>query len=1607
MLWFFLTLVFLLVAAWIFVQSPWGQNWLSRKITARLSRDLNTVVKIDHVDIGLFNRLALSGLLVEDRQKDTLVYAGTVNLRITDWFFIKDKIELKYIGLEDALIRIQRSDSVWRHQFLIDYFASPGTGGGGSGTELDLKKVEMSRVRIEKKDAWLGQDLQLSLAQLSLDARTINFSKKSISIGSLKIDRPDVQLFDYPKKKPTLALQQQNEPAASLDSSLQWNAAGWVLDADLVQIEDGRLRIDKGTKGTQIAWFDGRHIDFSQIKTSLRDIRWKQDTITANLSLATQERSGFVVKSMEALVKLTPREMDFRKMEIQTNNSIIRDSYRMSFDDFSDMNDYIHAVYMQANFVGSEIDSDDIAYFAPALKTWKKNITLNGSVRGTVDELVGRGLEIQAGANTYLNGDISLTGLPDINQTFIDFKANEFRTTYQSAVSIVPAISTVTSPDLRQLASLRFRGSFTGFIRDFVTFGTIETNLGVVTSDLNMKLPEGSPPVYSGTLATDYFRLGQFLKDSSIGAVALKGTVKGRGFQPNDRNTEIDGQILFADYKGYRYQNLQLKGRLDKKLFEGDASIDDPELSLTLNGLINFNDSIPVFDFKANVQNANLQKLKLTKDNIKFAGRARLNLSGDNIDNFLGRAEIMDATLSRNELPLPFDSLVISSSLINDEKTIRLQSNEVDARVSGQFSLRDLPDATRLFLHKYYPAYIPPPKRTPENEVFNFDITTQYVDDYIQMIDTSLYGFNNSHFTGMIDTRSNTLKLDASIPQFKYDGYNFDEVRLSADGNADSLTLLGGASNIRLSDSLNVPLALFRIDASEDRSRVKIYTGANQAINQASINGTVLTYRNGVRIEFDSSSFNINGKSWVIEENGELEFRSNMPASGQLVLKESNQSIRLQTRPSETGDWNDLLVELEKVNLGDISPFLLPRNRLEGLLSGNITLEDPMNNPYLTAKDLRAESLMLDNDSIGDALANLVYDSKQKLLTAQGKTANEENNLAFDLKIHTGSPELQKQNLIQISAKTYPLSILERFLGGLFSDFNGYVTGNFDLTGPLTGINVTGKGRLQNASLKVNFTQCYYRIQDTDLSLLANEINLDGLVLIDSVTQNPVYLRGGIQHEAFRNMFYDLTVSTQKPNTIGSANNKPIQLLHTTVADNKQFYGDVKGTGSFSLIGPQSDLYMKIDAVASSEDSSFVTIPSYVGRESGIADFLVERTYGREMVDSSFSASGSSIIYDVDVTANPLVGVKVILDDLTGDNIEGRGSGTLNIRSGTNEKLSMRGRFDIRQGEYLFTFQSFFKKPFQIREGSENFITWNGDPYAAQIQFDAIYTAEDVSFAPLADLLASGSEFSRHREDVYVVANLRGQLFKPEFSFKLEFSPNGRANSDFSIATAMQQIEKNPNEITRQVSYLIVFNSFAPPDFAPNTGLNTALGEFTNSTISSISGLLFNEINRKLNSELSRILGNDNISINFSGSVYNRNLLNAASNSSIGFNQSNFNVNVPISMFKDRFVVTLGSTLDVPLQSTIQQNVQFLPDVTAEWLINQSGTIRASFFYRQNLDYLTSSNSGAARTRRTGASIAYRREFDSISDFFRKKKKKAQTEAPIAGSDSTKVEKEK
>jgi len=1534
----------------------------------------------------------LEGVLIEDQHGDTVLYAGDVKVRITDWFFMKKNAELKYIGLENALFKFQRTDSVWRQQFLIDYFSSPSTGSAPkkkAGIRFHLKKLEMKNVTFLKKDEWKGDDLAIQLGTLNLDADKLSLSGNIFEVNSLTIKDPVVALNKYPGRRPPKKIT-ADDVMDEIRQTISWNKGNTIVRIGNLKISNGIFKADKQGR-EPLAYFDGKHILFSGINGEWAQASFTGDTILAKVKLAAKERSGFEVKNMTADVKMTPQGMAFSNMEIITNRSVLRNYYSMSYDDLKDMDDYIHKVKMAAVFEDSHVDSDDIAFFAPALGKWKKNIVLKGKVRGTVDDLAGREMLVQAGNGTLLDGDISMTGLPDINKTFIDFKSNDFRTTYRDAVSIVPAMHRVRAPDLRKIQYLRFKGNFTGFIRDFVTFGTVETNLGTLTSDLNMKLPAGQEPVYSGNLASDDFMIGELLGNSRLGNISFSAIVKGTGFSSKTRNTTLDGAIHYLDFNKYRYHNITVGGRLGKNMFEGVASVKDENADLLLNGILDFNKKSPRFRLLAGVEKADLLRLRLLNDSIQFSGKADLDMTNISLDNFLGIAKITGAEIKRNGRKLAFDSLIVTSGYTDGIKTLSVSSSEFRGTIAGQYSFTKLPSVVTYFLNKYYPAYVKAPQRVPENQSFTFDIETYYTDEYPQLIHPGLSGLNNTRLNGKLDLSQNILQLAAEAPQFNFKGYSFDKVKLTASGNADSLVLTGQTDRIRINDSLRIPQALFRISSRNDSSKVSVFAGTNRRVEKADLHALVLTYNDGVKIEFDPSTFTINSKTWTIDEDGELVFRSNTPAAGLLSLSDGQQKVLFKTQPSAKGSWNDIRAELSNVNLADFAPYFMTKNRLEGLLSGNILIENPTNNLRITSDDLQTKFLRLDNDSLGEVKASLVYDDKTRELKVKGNTLNQENYLGFDARIFIGDKEKAKNNLIALRANNFQIKVLERFLGNLFSHMQGYLTGDIAITGEFDNLSVTGKGRLKDAGLKVNFTQCYYKILDTDIELTPYEINLDGIVLKDTITGNPIYLTGGIEHQSFKKMFYNLDISTRKPGIRDDANNRPVQLLNTTYKDNKQFYGNVKGTGSMSLLGPQANMYMKIDAIASEEDSSFITLPPSATRESGIADFLVERKYGREMEAGDVKGS-TNIIYDVDLTVNktpvPMVSVRVILDELTGDEIKGKGSGSMNIRSGTTEPLLLRGRFDIEEGLYVFTFQSFFKKPFVLRKGSENYIEWNGDPYDANVRFNAVYTAERVSFAPLRDLLPVNSSAVAARENVYVVASLSDKLFKPAINFSLDFPGSSVAVNDPELALVVQQMQRNVNEINRQVTYLIVFNSFAPVTSGTGTA-NSTINEFVYSSVSSI---LFNEVSKVINSAFAKLFNTDNIGLNISGSLYNRNLLQ--NGSSFNPNQGQLDINIPISLFKDRFLIKVGSTLDLALDGgpAVQEALRLLPDVTLEWLINESGSVRASFFYRENNDYLVASTTGApGRARRMGADLSYRKDFDRLGDIFKGKSKKRKT----------------
>jgi hypothetical protein len=1542
----------LLIIIWGLLQTEWGQNWLARQITRKLSRDLQSRISIDRVNIGFFNKMDLEGVLVEDQKQDTLFYAGKVQVRITDWFFFKDKADLKYVGLNDATIYFNRTDSVWNYKYLEDYFAPPGSSEKKkSGIEFNLQKVVMNNVTFIKRDAWLGNDLTARVKHLDLDADEITLTGKKVDVNNLTLSEPYFASRNYTGNR-------RDSILAAVTPKSSASEPGWTVTIRNISINNGRYRSDNGTGAAIANAFDGKHMDFSSITGSIKDMRWISDTLRASINLTTRERSGLEVKSLKAEATVHPEAMIFDKLYLQTNRSVLGNYFAMRYDSIGAMSDFIHAVTMEANFSKSSISSDDIAFFAPAIRDWNRNIRIDGRLKGTVDALSGEDLEVWAGNNTYINGNLSLVGLPNIKETFISIEARDLRTTYADAVSFIPGIRKITTPNLSRLSYLRFKGNYTGFVNDFVTYGTLQTNLGTLVTDLNMKFPKGGDPVYSGKLSTTGFELGSFINSPSLGAVAFNGSVKGKSFQWQSLDMEIDGTVQRIEYGNYTYQNITAKGRLNNRMFNGDFVIKDPNADLTLSGLIDLSGKQPLFNVKADIARADLKALQLTREELELSGAFDLNIQGSSLSDLLGDARISNATLLHKGRRLSFDSLNVSSHYVNGLKVLKASSNEFDATVTGNFDLETLPNAFTLFLSRYYPSYIRPP-RNVRPQTFTFDITTGIIEDYVKLIDPRLSGFNNSRIKGSLDINTNNMTIDADVPQFGFEQYQFSDIQLKGSGDLEKLTMTGQVNNAVISDSLTFPQTTFSISAANDVSDININTTANQTINQANLSAQIKTFSDGATVLFNPSSFILNGKTWSIEQGGELNFRRNTVVQGALVLRESNQEIRVETRPSDIGNWNDLHIALQNIKLGDFSPFFLKKNRLEGDLSGEVVIEDPQSRFNISTNNLKVEELRVDNDSIGLVTLAANYEKSTGMLTARGSNADPEHRLNFDAAIDLNDPDNLFLDRITINPDNFQVTILERFVGTLFSNLQGYVTGQVNILGEGASRDYVGKVRLRDAGMKVNFSQVFYRVEDTDIELKEDMIDFGTIRLRDTLG-NLATATGYIRHKGFANMYYDIVVQTAT---------RPMLLLNTNFTHNQQFYGRAMGTGSLVLLGPQHDMYMHIDAQASNVDSSYIVLPLSETRESGQASFMVERKYGREMNENTYSGAATNMTFEVNLTATPLVNVEVILDETTGDVIRGKGSGNLRIASGTSSPLTIRGRYDIEEGNYDYTFQTFLKKPFVLRKGANNYIEWTGDPFDARINFDAVYTADNVSMAPLVTGLALNQNLSTIREDVNVIVSLTDKLFSPTLSFDIELPPNSTLARDPSVAFGLQQIERNNNELTKQVAYLIAFNSFAPYENYATDNFRP-IQEFTYNTI---SGLLFNEINKRLNQLLSSILRNNELTLNLSGSLYNRGLTGVTGNT-----QSNFNLTLGRSFFEGRLSFTVGGTFDVPLQqSSINEKVNLLPDVTVELLLNKSGSMRATFFYRENMDFLTG-NSPGLRARRYGSSISYNKEFQSF-----------------------------
>lgn len=1564
--WVIVSILTLFLFAVLLVRTEAVQNRIVGKVARRLTERLGAEVRIDRVSISFFNRLALEGLLVRDLRKDTLLYAGDLNIRLTDWFFLRDETDIRYVGLNDVLVRTSRHDSSWNYQFILDAFATKGRKDTArSRRPFLLQRVEVNRLRFSEVDAWAGRNTTFAVRHFDLDADEIDFSRKRILIHELDLKEPYYAIDDYPGNRPPRP--RKPKPAPTGKGGLQWNPDGWDILAHSVRISGGRFRNDlrlerdPARERPAFAYLDNRHLDFRDIHAEITNLGWLEDTVTGHVLLSTNERSGLEVLYFDADLKLDPKAMAFDRLEIRTPHSSLGNRFVMHYDDFlDDMADFERRVRLEGDFRNSSIRLSDLACFAPDLKGWDRDFRVDGRVEGIVEDLTVTGFTTRYGLDTELKGDFRFQGLPDLDRTRMSFLGKRLHTSYRDAVSFVPALAELKTPDLASLATLDLEGSYEGTFSDFRVKGRATTALGGTVLDMAIRLPEDSPIEYNGQIETAGFQVGKLLGIPDLGTVSLSADIRGRGMDAKAL-TDADIRDASVQYRGYAYQGLSVKATVASGRLSIDGKVRDQHLQAIFRGGLDLDKEDPGYDIETDITQLDLQGTGLTQRDMEITGGFGLHVKGRNLDALHGEADLHNLTIRTPGKTYNVDGFKMQSTTDSAGRHLLVSNRDIRLAMDGHFLLSDIPGAFTTYLSRYYPNYFQAPPAGSPGQDIRYSLALGEIEYYLPIFGLELGGFDNSRLEGEISPARNLFAVRAVIPSFRVGDVDVRSFDLNATGDADSLRLSAQSRLITINDSLDIPGTALEATAAANLSRLRLNTTAGPGMSSASLSVAVEHLTDGVRIQFNPSAIVLNDKTWRIERDGELTISRSYIGANDIRLVNGQQAIQVSSLKSTAGKTNDILVTMQKVNLGDLLPYVLSDPHIEGLTSGDITIEDPYGklNVYLNAQ---TEQTRFEGDSIGIISLNGNWNQSLRKATFFMNSANE--GYVFDLRGNVIMADSGRGTIdTDIDIGSIRLGILSTYLDIVFSDIEGSGTGKIRVSGPLSEPDITGKVMLKDANVQVDYTKCRYRLVDAAITFKPDLLDL-GEIRIRDVAGNEGIVKGQLTHHFFRDMHFEF-----------SANARKIQVLNTGKKDNDLFYGKATGRVNFRFTGPEDDMRITMQGEVT-DSSRIIVLTTSTSKERAEVDYIVWREYGREMDLGAHATPSGNLGIDLDLKANNMLRVDVVLDELSGDIISAIGTGNLKIHTATKEPTTMNGRYNIESGSYSFNFQDIFKKPFTLERGSGSYISWTGDPYDAEININATYFADKVRMSTLfSDPNAStisgvSQDVLRESSDVNVLCHLTGTLSKPNPAFQIALPAYSVVRNNPTVDTKIKAINRDPLEVSKQATYLIVFKSFAPQAAVVASSMNQGL---FNSTISGvISGILTNSVQNFFY----RLFGSE-VDVNFNYQRMNTGLGGTASDAGASAFRENVSLQFIKSMMNDKLVITFGSDFNFTTNSRLVGNNQsflFLPDVNVEYRITPDGRFRTSFFFRSSFDALSSSG----KRDRTGGNLSFRTEFDKI-----------------------------
>jgi hypothetical protein len=1492
------------------IRSTQFQTFLAHKAGEFLSSELKTTVKVDEVGIIFFDKVAFEGLLILDQKKDTLLFVERFDVTIDDFSVTNSWYKVKKAELNNGFIQINRSQKDGGFNFAFLVDYFKPKKKSKSKTKIELSLSEIAVKKVRLK----FDDNRHKKARFGLDYNHLNFREFSILLSKFKFDK------------------------------------------------NGAISLRIG-------------------------------------SFKAKEQCGLFIRNLASNFRYSNKGIELTNLRLQTIESDFKLPYfNLLTPTKTAFSHFVDSVSFDARFDACRVSLRDVSLFVPAMEGMDEVVTLSVLLKKPIKELQLADLDLRLGKRTFVRGDFHL---PDFNhleeaylkqvltRAYVDLAdIKRIRLPKSSKTSFLVLDPIVEKLKYISLAKTEVKGPLNKlnlFVRELKSdIGTINVQNGIevqgLTSNTGLKVMPLSPERVM--LAVNGLNLGALLNNKQLGLVEAR--LNFEGYFPPKKPIElrnIHGDIPFVNAMGYRYESIRINQlEIANNRLDGDVQINDKNIQLDFNGKLDFKNDLGI-DAVVDIKHAELSKLGFVpSDSTTLKAKIEVNTTGTSPNRIAGKATLRELVYTDGNKVLYFDTLIVSAQR-GQKDSIQITSDYAKVKCIGKIDFTELPsDLTKEF-NKIFPSYV------ENGGVFegiqnavstnNFKITLDLVkpEPVLAIFFPELKISEGSKLSLELKKSESKFLLDYRGKSLQYAKFKFNDIALDQNHGEDSVYALLTVKELNIGDSIILDEVKFDAGGIQNKLNSTLSWDQQNKNKSAITWGTDLSIKNQIGLEIKKSFFSINGQKWDINKPSSIQIKDgslSFKEKEALIIERKEQQIALMGGyGSKKSDH--LKINLSQIDLADMSQFLGLKVPMRGKLSGKTNLSNQLDTLVFDGA-LNISQLYVNERLVGNINLNTLYKSGANKIVTDGFLKYPDTVKTFSFKGEYNLASEQEALNYQLRFKQTDLNFVNAFI-------DPTIAGN--VQGSITGIlNVKGavaKPEITCDTLKLNDVSAHSDMLGVKFMLNGRMvIKKDGMffreVSIYDEDRNRGKVFGFVKHNNFENWKYNVQLDFHDPNKGKSSQQSDYHFLamNTNYKEGDMYYGKAYVQGMVNISGNQEQTKLLLDL--ETKNGTLINFPMYgateVAEDQG---FIVFKMQGNQTDSLPAKSKLTGLNLDMNFRMTPEAKVKIIFNQLTGDELVASGNGDISMKMDDLGDMTMNGTYRVKSGIYNFA-MGVLKQPFFIEEGGT--ITWSGDPLNAQVDLKTYYevTANLSEISP--DQLQSNA-MPNSKVLCYLI--LTESMLSPQMDLDLQVP-----KADETGKALLARITSDDDELSRQFFSLLLANRFQPLKGSTAAGGSAAFDLITN----------------QINSVLSQVSKEFKLNLNLDSDELTK--------------ENTYEMIFSKAFLDDRIIFTGSFGVENSASQKGGGGNQLIGDVGLEVLLSENGNVRFNVFNESNDNSIIQDKNLGLFTQ--GAGLYYKEDFDHFDNFklaqyfldiFRKKEnkrypaKKKRKQTPIDENNSS------